>query len=420
LEDIAIIKLMVSIAPIFKKQTPKDAFLVLDIGTKIIKAVIFFAEDERIIISGYGKELQRLENYTKDVKRLSDFCKVAIFRAQREARLRRVRGVILGFGGGVIKGETFSQKFFREDPQKYIDISELKNILQKFQWKAKEEICRKPEEAISCPPKILQSWICEARVDGYQVANPFDFQGKEIMLSVFNSYCGPDFLTFLEEFVNFLKLDLLGVFDENFAIYQMLLQKKIPNFGGILIDVGGLATQVSLIRKGVFERTIGFGMGGQNFTNLLVKNFGVSEVEAEDIKIKYARGGLGYGVAKRIAKIFEPNVSLWYKALNLAFDEFPFKNYLPSQIYLLGGGSLLPEIKDGFVKKRAKEYLPNLTDFKAEILTPEHFKGRISGIEEYNLPQDTPPLSLAFSFSSTLERENIFEKILKQTLKIIQ
>ena len=413
-------ELMAQIPSIFKKQTPKDAFLVLDIGTKIIKAVIFFVEDDKIIVSGYGKELQKLENYTKDVKRLADFCKVAIFRAQKEARLRKVRGVILGFGGGFVKGETFSQKFFREEPQKFIDTAELKNILQRFQWKAKEEICRQPEESVSCPPKILQSWICEARIDGYQVANPFDFQGKEVMLSVFNSYCTSDFLNFLEEFVNFLKLDLLGVFDEEFAVYQVLSRISTPNFSAILIDVGGVTTQISLVRKGVFEKSVGFSIGSKNFTELLIKSFGVSELEAEDIKIRYSKGGLGYGVAKRIAKIFEPTVALWYEALNLALEEFPFRNYLPGQIYLFGGGSLLPEIKNGLVKKRAKENLAVLSDFKAEILSPEFFKNFVEGLEEYGLPQDTIPLGVAASFSWTLEKENVFEKILKQTLKIIQ
>lgn len=418
-------ELMVSIPPLFKRQNPKDAFLILDIGTKIIKALIFFVEDGKIVVLGYGKEPQKIENYQKDIKRLADLCKVAIFRAERQARfqgvrLRKIRGVVLGFGGGVIKGETFSQKFFREDPQKYIDVGELKNILQRFQWKAKEEICRRPEETVSCPPKLLQSWICEARVDGYQVANPFDFQGKEVLLSVFNSYCSSDFFNFLEEFSLLLKLEILSILDENFSVYQAVLQKKAPNFGAILIDVGGLSTQVSLIRKGNFEKSVNFGMGSQNFTNLLIKNFGISEMEAEDIKVKYGNGELGYGVAKKITKIFEPVVSLWYKAFNLAIEEFPFQNYLPSQIYLFGGGSILPEIKDGFIKKKAKEHISNISDFKAEVLTPSHFKNLAEGIDYYDLPQDVIPLSLAISFSSSVERESIFERALKQTLKIIQ
>ncbi len=418
-------KLMANIPPFFKKQNPKDAFLVLDIGTKIIKALIFFVEDEKIVVLGYGKELQKIENYQKDIKRLVDLCKVAIFRAGRQVRfqgvrLRKIRGVVLGFGGGFIKGETFSQKFFREDPQKYIDVGELKNVLQRFQWKAKEEICRRLEETINCPPKLLQSWICEARVDGYQVANPFDFQGKEILLSVFNSYCSTDFFNFLEEFSLLLKLEILSILDENFSVYQAILQKKVPNFGAILVDVGGLATQVSLIRKGNFEKSVNFGIGSQNFTSLLIKNFGISEIEAEDIKVKYGNGELGYGVAKKIAKIFEPVVSLWYKAFNLAIEEFPFQNYLPSQIYLFGGGSFLPEIKDGLIKKKAKEYFSNVSDFKTEVLIPAHFKNFVEGVDNYDLPQDVVPLSRALSFGSTLEKESIFEKVLKQTLKIIQ
>ena len=154
----------------------------------------------------------------------------SISQAQKQSRIQKINGAILGFGGGFIKGETFSQKFFRENFQRTIDISELKNILQKLQWKAREEICHRPEEAASCPPKLLQSWICEARVDGYLVTNPFDFQGKEIMLSVFNSYSSADFFNFLEEFSSFLKLELFGIFDESFAVYQAILRKKIPNF----------------------------------------------------------------------------------------------------------------------------------------------------------------------------------------------
>lgn len=411
---------MASIPELLKKQNPKETFLILDIGTKLIKAVIFFVDDGKIVISGYGKEPQRLVNYTKDVKALSDSCKAVILRAQKQARIKKIDGVILGFGGSPMRGETFSQRFFREDPQKYIDVVELRNILQKLQWKAREEICRRPEEAMSCPPKLLQSWICEARVDGYQVTNPFDFQGKEIILSVFNAYSTPDFINFLEELSGALKIKILGAFDENFSVYQIMLQRKGPNLGAILIDIGGLATQISLIRKGKLEKSINFGIGGQNFTDVLVKTFGISEIEAEDIKIKYGKGELGHGVEKKIAKLFEPVSSLWYEALDLSFEDILFKNYLPSQIFVFGGGSLLPEIKDGLVKKKAAEQLSNLPDFDAAIFSPEYFKNSFEGSGSFNSPQETIPLSLAVFFATTIEKENVFEKILKQTLRIIQ
>ena len=411
---------MVRIPELLKKQNPKETFLVLDIGTRIIKAVIFFVDNGRIIISGYGREPQRLIDYSKNVKSLADSCKVAILRAQRQARIKKIDGVILGFGGGTIKGETFSQKFFREDPQKYIDVVELKNVLQKLQWKAREEICRRPEESFNCPPKLLQSWICEARVDGYQVTNPFDFQGKEILLSVFNSYSTGDFLNFIEEFSSLLRIKILGAFDENFSVYQIILRKKGQNLSAILIDVGGLSTQISLIRKGKLEKSISFGIGGQNFTDVLIKTFGVSELEAEDIKIKYGKGELGHGVERKISKIFEPIASLWYGALNLSFEDILFKNYLPSDIYVFGGGSLLPEIGEGLAKKKFKEKLSNLPDFGTIVFSPNYFKNSFEGSGEFLSPQDTIPLALAVSFSSTIEKENVFEKILKQTLKIIQ
>lgn len=413
-------EVMVEIPYFSRKQNPREVFLALDIGTRVIKAIIFFIENEKIIVAGFGKELQKSENYTRDIKRLSDLCKIAIFRAQRQARLRKIKGVILGFGGSFVRGETFSQRFFREDPQKYIDVSELKNILQKLQWQSKEEICRRPEESGSCPPKLLQAIICEARIDGYQVTNPFDFQGKEIILSVFNSYASADFLNFLEEFLCYLKLDLISILDESFAVFQAILPKSSQNFNAIFIDVGGSSTRVSVCRKGKLEKSVEFALGGQNFTDLLTKTFGISELEAEDIKIKYGRAELGHGVTKKIAKILESCVSLWYKALTLAFEEFPFKNYLPSQIYLFGGGSLLPEIRDGFLRKKAQSQLSFVPNFKAEILTPVYFKDFFEGLEEYELPQDTVPLGLALFFSSAFEKENIFERMLKRTLRIIQ
>ncbi len=80
----------------------------------------------------------------------------------------------------------------------------------------------------------------------------------------------------------------------------------------------------------------------------------------------------------------------------------------------------MPEIREGLIKKKAKEHLSNIANFKTEILTPNYFKNSVEGIESYDFPQDTIPLGLALSFSSGLERENVFEKILKQTLRILQ
>ncbi len=280
---------------IFNRNKIKgNHILALDIGTEFVKVLIANIDEEakRGEIVGAAAEPQKISHMiagaVTDIGGVSETCAKAILAVQKEAKCRAAQAVI-GIAGEFVKGATFSFSVDRENPKEKIEIAELKNIIQKIQWKAfnkiREELAE--ESGISeIEAKLINAAIVDVKIDGYQVTNPLGFQGKEITLSVFNAYAPLMHLGAINSISKVLGLDLLFIAAEPYAIARAI---DIDHRGdAIFIDVGGGTTDIALVRQGGLEGIKSFALGGRAFTKRLCENLGVDFAEGEQIKLKYS------------------------------------------------------------------------------------------------------------------------------------
>jgi len=363
-----------------KGKSKKDYLLALDIGTEFIKALIFKVdtslfkdeEEKKGLVVGVGRQRQ-LPNQMQagavaDIDGVALTCQKAIEQASQMARLKPTRAV-LGVAGEFIKGLTTNFAYQRSRPEEEIDLAELKNIIQKIQWKAFDQLrsqlaweTGQPEIEI----RLVNALVNELRIDGYQVTNPLGFQGKEIFLSIFNVYAPLVQLRALESIAAKLNLELLSIAAEPYALAKF--SSFEPKIGGIFIDVGGGTTDIALVRQGRVEGIKSLALAGQAFTKRLSQTLGLGLTEAEAIKVKHAQQQLSHNVQRKIREILEKDIRIWSKGVELILEEFnqaPYQNpagervpcgegksgtgyteFFPPLILLCGGGSLLPGIKN--------------------------------------------------------------------------
>ena len=413
-----------------KRSGQQDLMLALDIGTELVKVIIFQIDRENRcgLILGQGQVAQKSGSMNagavSDIKSVISTCREAIDLAESQAGVRKVRKVIMGIAGELVKGTTTTVHYERTNPEIRIDLPELQNILQKVQWKAFDRIKKQlawetGQETIDV--RLINAALVSVKIDGYRITNPLGFQGREVSISIFNAYAPMIHLGALQRIADGLNLELESIAAEPYAIAQSISVYGEPDFSAVIIDIGGGTTDVAVIRNGGLEGTVVFALGGRAFTKRLMKAFGLNFTEAEKLKIKYSGGLLQAEWMVKIDKIFREDCTVWLSGLELALASFRSQEALPSRFLLCGGGSALPVIKKSLINDGWREKLPLSNALQVSYLQPRDITNMIDQTGELTTPQAIAVVALgSLAVNMQTEENEVINDVLRKAVKIIQ
>jgi cell division protein FtsA len=416
---------------IFSKILPgkkSEYYLALDIGTEVAKALVFKIDAKEKIgtVIGVGKERQKKGNMqsgaVSDISGAIETCQLTINKALENAKIKKVKKAIVGIAGELVKGTTTTVHYERGNIESRIDFPELKNIIQKVQTKAYERI----QEQISWETgqdidvKLINAAIVDVRIDGYQVTNPIGFQGKDVSVSIFNAYAPMIHLGALQAIADELRIDLLSIAAEPYAVARSIDYDDALDFNAIFIDIGGGTTDIAVVRNGGLEGTKMFAFGGRAFTKKLVQELRIDFDEAEELKIRYAQGKLGSDVSLKVEQILQSDCAVWLSGVELSLAEFAGSDVLPSKILLCGGGSGLPGIKKVLLSTDWVRSLPFAKAPVVNYLQPRDVTRIKDMTGELKDPQDVTPMGLANLVLDVTGEEKIMAGILRRVLQTMQ
>jgi cell division protein FtsA len=410
-------------------KSAEDPILVLDIGTEVAKALVFAIEEDQKsgLVLGVGKVRQKKGNMqsgaVSDIAGVIKTCQEAIEIALGQAKMKKIKRAIIGIAGELVKGTTTTVHYGRQRPESRINLAELKEIIKKVQVKAYERI----EKQIAWETgqddieiKLVNASVVDIRIDGYQVANPVGFQGRDVSMSVFNAYAPLIHLGAMQTIADELGLDLLNIAAEPYAVARSVDYDDLLDFSAIFIDIGGGTTDIAVVRNGGLEGTKMFALGGRAFTKRLGQDLGISFDEAEALKINYAEGKLGGDVTLKIEQILRSDCQVWLSGVELSLAEFAESDSLPSKILLCGGGAALPGIKKVL---SSSEWAKGLSFAKApniSFLQPRDVVKVVDTTGQLRTPQDVTPMGLANLALDALDEEKVIANILKRVIQEIQ
>jgi len=414
---------------IFKTKKPKANFaLSLDIGTEVVKALIFQIDSEegKGVVVGVGRERQNPSHMTSgavaDIAGVVGTCRRAIEKSARGLGFVPEQ-CIVGIAGELVKGTTVTVRYERTRPQLKIDMPELKNIVQKVQWKAFDRVRQQlawETGHSEIDIKLINAAIVDVRIDGYRVTNPLGFQGKEVSVSVFNSYAPMLHLGALQSITTELGLDLLSIAAEPYAVAHSLGTNNAVEFSAVFIDVGGGTTDIAVVRNGGIEGTKMFALGGRAFTKRLAMELGISFEEAEQLKIRYSNNDLGPHLMQKLRSILEDDCSVWLSGVELALGEFVGQDLLPSRFLLCGGGAHLPEIKKMLEKNRWPDDLPFGNAVRVDFIYPKDVINIVDKTDQLTDFQDITPMGLANLALDLVGEERVLGSILRRVVRMMQ
>jgi cell division protein FtsA len=410
-------------------RSSSEYFLSLDIGTEIVKALVFKIDENAGvgIVKGVGRVRQGLKDMNSgaisNISGVIDNCRKAIKIAKSMAGAKKAKKTIIGIAGELVKGTTTTVHYERINSEIRIDLPELKNIIQKVQWKAFDRIRQQLAWETGhneIEVKLINAVIVDSRIDGYRVSNPVGFQGRDVSISVFNAYAPMIHLGALQKVADELDLDLLNIAAEPYAVAKSMGIEETSDFSAVFIDIGGGTTDVALVRNSGLEGTKMFGLGGRAFTKRLAQKLNIGFEEAEILKIKYSEGKLGNDVSDKIEKMLSGDCEVWLRGIELTLSEFAEADILPHRFFLCGGGSGLPGIRKALLSREWTKNLPFARAIDVNFLQPRDVVRVIDETGQLKDPQDITPMGLANLVLDLAREEKVMAEILRRAVRIIQ
>lgn len=342
-----------------------STILGLDIGTEFVKAVLAKpAKNGALEILGAGKAKQQSGSMyagaIADIPAVVATCEEALVKVEEEAG-ERAEATVVGVAGELIKGNTTSVHYTRENPNRPISEAEMTEILKKVQAKA-GAVAKKAVEVETgnknVEVRLINSAIISLTIDGYKIVNPVGFKGSDVSILVYTAFAPMIHVAAIEKVCAELNLDLLTVAVEPFAVCRAVLGDDLnSNFSGIVIDVGGGTTDLAIIDDGGIEGTKMFNVGGRSFTHQIEESLGVDFETAENYKLAFDTGDLDDRVKAKVETALSRNLSVWLTGVEIAIEEFGDTS-LPRNVMLCGGGASLSLLQETLAVSDWYESLP--------------------------------------------------------------
>jgi len=398
----------------------------LDVGTEFAKALVFEIDPSGIgIVRGVGRKRQGLSHMQSgtvaDIAAVVDNCSIALQEAEEMAGFRPTQ-VVIGIAGELVKGFTTSHNQERKRPDQPISEAELQKLIDTVQQAALREAERAITWETGLPHvdvRLVHAAVTSASIDGYTVTNPVGFQGRYVKIGIFNAFAPLVHLGALQTVASQLDLELLQVVAEPYAVARLLGTEQVQQAGAIFIDIGGGTTDVALVRQGGIEGTRMFALGGRAFTKSLADRLDLPFPRAEALKVDFARG-LTVDRRAEIEQIIADDVTVWSAGVELVIEELAAGDLLPGRIYLCGGGSRLPAIRETLAAERFWKHLPFARPPEVAIMSPEMVETIRDETKLLIDQQDVTPLGLAWQAIELQSTEDPLDAALRRVLRAMK
>lgn len=395
---------------IFRKKRKTDVFLILDIGTEAVKCLI---SNKNIVLGAglqyfdrygaYNSSNPELEMIKKAAgESIKEACYLVSLKKHHKDEILDKKNwqAIVSFPPDIFKARVVSQFFSKEEglafrqikTREKISAKEEKSIYKNMLGIAQNKVSSDFAEEFGILPRDI-SWvyhkILEIKIEGYSVPKLEGYEGKEMEFKILLCFLPDFYRNSIKEIMNSLGLDNFKIIHLAEPVSAFLKEKKA---NGLAIDVGGESTQIFGAKDGSLEDVREFNSGARLFNRALSQTLGLDEDSSRVMAEKHSRENI-----EKIKEIFLWEKKEWYNSLKANLDKMALKGIFPSNVFLFGGGSSLPEIKESL---KENEYgLSDLFSLNIQFLSLKDFKN-IEGLEKIiDNPQWIPPLLICYNIN---------------------
>jgi cell division ATPase FtsA len=227
-------------------------------------------------------------------------------------------------------------------------------------------------------------------VDERRVTDPVGFRGYELGATVFATLVRSEVVRAWGSVARELEFSALTL-----SSAPVALAAGLPQQEEMLIDVGGTTTDLTWSRAG-FPLMLDFvPMGGQVFTQSLVRTWSLRSEKAERLKQAYSNGKLDEDAGYQVKDVLAPALEAWLGETEEVMARLNKDERLPGTLCLVGGGSALAGMVEAVQSLAWSRRLKFARHPHVRRLLPTDVTGVVNRTELGRGPGDIPALALA-------------------------
>ena len=340
-----------------KPRQPSSAelpsyFSVIDPGSTNFRVLIVEVVAGHATVWGWAEQSGWADG-DLDVQDLFSICSKVQAEAEEMARDRAERWflpdqMIVGLPASQLVGRAWPVSQIRSHPERPLEEREVEALLSRALRLTVNRLLSivQPEGPYDMDDPdwlLIDAAPVALAVDGRGVTDLIGFRGRELHAMVFAALGRIEAITawqWVAERLEFSALTLTAA--------PMALAAAQSGSQGILVDVGGRATDLIWWRNGRPVAIDSLPLGGGALTSLLARKWNLSDTRAGRLKHAYAAGKLEEEAGAQVLEVMSPVLRDWLDGTELALDRLSegWDDPLPQRMDLLGGGGALPEFED--------------------------------------------------------------------------
>jgi hypothetical protein len=275
---------------------------------------------------------------------LINACDEALVQAERMAQACGDRylmpdQLVVGLPASRLRGRSWAVAQQRAQPSRLVDERELEALLDRTLRLAVNRLLS--EEPESGAWLLVDAVPVALTVDGRGVTDLVGFRGQEIGAAVFAAMTRTETVQTWGAVAEELEFSAVTL-----TAAPLALAAGLPVSQCILVDIGGAATDLVWCSAGRPIVTESLPIGGNALTGALARKWGLTTGKAERLKRAYSGNELNAEAENEVQAVLWPTLLQWLEDMEVALARLCRDEPLPQHIYLLGGGSALPEMLD--------------------------------------------------------------------------
>jgi cell division ATPase FtsA len=319
------------------------SFGVVEPGTTTLRLCVIEVDDGQANVLGWA-EGPGWTGHEADTASLVDACDKALLQAEHMARSSGERWLlpdqlVVGLPASQLRGRSWAIVQQRPESGRPVDERELEALLERtLRLAVNRLVSDLPEDhdwlLIDAVPVVLT-------VDGRGVTDPIAFRGRELGAAVFAAMARISTIRTWGAVAKELEFSSLTL-----TATPLALASGLPVAHGILVDIGGAATDLVWCSAGRPVVLESLPIGGHSLTAALARKWGLTAGKAERLKRAYSGGKLGAEAETQVRSVLWPTLLRWLEDTEATMSRLSHDEPLPQHLCLLGGGSALPEMVD--------------------------------------------------------------------------
>jgi cell division protein FtsA len=368
-----------------QKKVPKPIFsneliVSVDIGTEVLKMLLFRCSEMGVHVLRSSRIFQQQHamrsGVIKSLTTVIENCQLGFGEVTDGLSSDDMpKKVVMGIAGELIHGVSIVVNYDREEQaSKEVSEKEQLNIFNQVKANVYDSGRKELANRYGMDPEdieVLHVTVTGVEIGGMSVDSLIGFTGKQVRLNFYASFAPRTYLEALKKVAENLGLELIGVVSQPFAMARVVAGASDKSFNGIFVDVGGGTTDVALVQKGNVADTQIFAFGGRVLTKRIAEQMNLDYRHAEARKIKYSNGELDPKIASKVRTLLQKDLALWVEGLREALLSMEDVEQFPPQIYLCGGGAMLPDLRRALIEHPWTDELKFMRFPKVLLVTPE-------------------------------------------------